>query len=355
MQVYHPINNYTESLRFTYCFIHNLTLIISFIIMIFRNDSYCQVSASDQNQSVTGNWQLYPYTYPEKPEISSPFTFEDGTETVVVMTKDDKYGIIPVTVENGKPLLYSRKIEQLIGKDQQLEVAAGDFPALAATGLHDEASLLLKEWITGLPVDIITTIARPLAYSHVGFIAEDENIISVLIGDNRLVKAMGLTHPQMAKPIFHIWNILLQEMEYGYWVRFYDHIKYIHYNGNIISFQAHGTKGWQLSIFQDEIQGSCDISVWREITSGEKEYLDNNYPGLTDSQRTELESRISVLHFSEMNPYYIMRYGFYEGHTYYRCDPIAIAFIFGMKSLEDLDRSLDNDLYQALTGHFTTE
>ena len=180
MQVYHPINNYTESLRFTYCFIHNLTLIISFIIMIFRNDSYCQVSASDQNQSVTGNWQLYPYTYPEKPEISSPFTFEDGNETVVVMTKDDKYGIIPVTVENGKPLLYSRKIEHLIGKDQQLEVAAGDFPVLAATGLHDEASLLLKEWITGLPVDIITTIARPLAYSHVGFIAEDENIISVL-------------------------------------------------------------------------------------------------------------------------------------------------------------------------------
>jgi len=55
-----------------------------------------------------------------------------------------------------------------------------------------------------------------------------------------------------------------------------------------------------------------------------------------------------------MAPYYIMRYGFYEGHTDYRADPIAIAFIFGMKSIEEIEKAFEGNLYIALTEHFTT-
>jgi len=54
-----------------------------------------------------------------------------------------------------------------------------------------------------------------------------------------------------------------------------------------------------------------------------------------------------------MTPFYIMRYGFYEGHTSYRADPIAIAVVFGLKSIKDIDVSLSNDLYNILNQHFT--
>ncbi|MCK4835997.1 MAG: hypothetical protein KAT17_05135, partial [Candidatus Aminicenantes bacterium] len=58
------------------------------------------------------------------------------------------------------------------------------------------------------------------------------------------------------------------------------------------------------------------------------------------------------IHFSEMAPYYIMRYGFYEGHTDYRADPIAIAFIFGLKSLKEIDNIFQGKLYTTLSNHF---
>jgi len=48
-----------------------------------------------------------------------------------------------------------------------------------------------------------------------------------------------------------------------------------------------------------------------------------------------------------------MRYGFYEGHTSYRADPIAIAFIFGLRSLEEIEELFQGKLYKTLTEHFT--
>jgi hypothetical protein len=50
-----------------------------------------------------------------------------------------------------------------------------------------------------------------------------------------------------------------------------------------------------------------------------------------------------------MEPYFVIRYGFYEGHTSYRVDPIAIAFIFGLRSIEKIENALKGDLYKALT------
>ncbi len=48
-------------------------------------------------------------------------------------------------------------------------------------------------------------------------------------------------------------------------------------------------------------------------------------------------------------------YGDYEGHTGYRADPIAIACIFGLKSLEELDIVFDGNLDKVLTMHFCHE
>jgi hypothetical protein len=300
----------------------------------------------------TFSYRFYPQVYDTMPDIVSPCVFHDSVETILVVTKNDQYGIVPVTMENGKPLLYSYKVGTYMGKDQQLFIDGGDFPSLVRTGLHSESHLDGKELITGIPIAVINCTGRPNAYSFSGFLSEDEDIISVLKGDNHLVRSLGLTHPQLAKPLFHIWNLILKETELGNWARFYDNIPNIYYNGSLLNFKASGSKGWQQSIFFDEVQGRYNIHIDRNITSGEEKYLHDNYPGLKDDEMAVLKHKLSHLDFSEMLPYYIMRYGFYEGHTEYRCDPIAISFIFGIRSLEEIDMAFEGDLYNLLTKHY---
>lgn len=298
------------------------------------------------------NLKLYPLSYAYMPEIESPVFINDTVETILIVTKDNKYALAPVTVENGKPLLYSYKIGIYMGKDKQFLVDEGDFPTLAKTGLHSEDQLEKKEAITGIPVRIINCTGRPNAYSINGFMAEDEDIISILKNDNRTVQKLGLTHHRLARPLFHIWNLILKEYELGNWGRIYDNIKFIYYNGNILNFKAIGTKGWQISIFLDEIQGRHDIHIDRELTDEEEEYLNAKYSSLGPERLKDLKYRLSHLDFSEMLPYYIMRYGFYEGHTGYRTDPISIAFIFGLQSLEEIDKNIGWQLYNSLFDHF---
>ena len=66
-------------------------------------------------------------------------------------------------------------------------------------------------------------------------------------------------------------------------------------------------------------------------------------------------SRLTRLHTGEMEPYYIMRYGFYEGHTEYRVDPIALAVTFGLKPLTEIEQAFSGELDQVLTRHFTAK
>ena len=65
------------------------------------------------------------------------------------------------------------------------------------------------------------------------------------------------------------------------------------------------------------------------------------------------KARISFLNIGEMQPQYIMRYGFYEGHTFWRACPVAISYIFGFKSLEELDKIFEGDLFKIITTHHT--
>ena len=73
---------------------------------------------------------------------------------------------------------------------------------------------------------------------------------------------------------------------------------------------------------------------------------------MSAQQKDELITQLTRMQTGEMEPYYIMRYGFYEGHTPWRVDPIAIAFIFGLRSLEEIEAAFPGTLHEVLTGHF---
>jgi hypothetical protein len=73
-------------------------------------------------------------------------------------------------------------------------------------------------------------------------LADDEDIISVLKGDNRLVRQLGLNRPQKAKLLFHVWNMILKEIETKTMTRFAS-IQHIYCNGGNVDFSAEGCKG----------------------------------------------------------------------------------------------------------------
>jgi len=294
-------------------------------------------------------YKLYPKFYSERPKIPSPLIMDDNKELIIVITSEDKYTIIPVTVENGDTLDYSRDL--WYGKGRQLDVDSADFPTLFRTGLHSESELAKTKTITGKPVDEISRIARPEMHSGEGFIGIDEDIISVLIGDNKLVKRLGMTHPQMARPLFHVFNIIIatnKDSKHG-------GIKGFYYNNRMINLNFHGAKGWQESIFNDEILGYWQLEIWTLLNQSEKEFLLSRYDNLSDSAMNEFINRLSFIHTGEMVPFYIQRYGFYEGHTSYRADPIAISYIFGLRRLEEIESAFEDCLYDNLNKHFLSK
>ncbi|MGB2865201.1 MAG: HEAT repeat domain-containing protein, partial [Sedimentisphaerales bacterium] len=295
-------------------------------------------------------YPCYPATLDTKPDIPSPHTTLDAVEVVTAFTKNGKYVLVPVTVENGKSLNYK---QNQWGKGRQLEVDAVDFPALARTGLHSEAELNRTKIIAGRSIVEIAELGRPGRSSGAGFMSADEDIISIINGDNRLVEQLGLRHPQTAGPLFHIWNMILRDEELNRLSRFWEPFEYILYNGQKVFVKAEGTKGWQESLFEDEILGNFQIEIWREPNQHEKAFLREKYPDLTNDQMAAMLKKLSHIYSGEMLPYYIMRYGFYEGHTDYRADPVAVAWILGLRSLEQIEAAFPGRLEEILTQHFT--
>lgn len=296
---------------------------------------------------------VYPSPLPSGVAPSSPGTTREGHEYLVVRTAAGARSVVLVTVENG-PLNLQYGAGK-IGKGEQVKVNAGDFPTLAATGLHSPAELEHTAAITGKPVGEITRLGRPGMASGIGFLAEDEDILSVLRGDNELVRRLGLKHPDLARPLFHVWNLLLRQYELGKLGRFKDDVGSIWYHEREIHVRSQRTKGFQESIFNDEIKGAFDIELWRELDAGEREFLNAAYVHLSAAEREAMMGRLTRLRTGEMQPYYIMRYGFYEGHTEYRVDPIAIAVTFGLKPLSEIEKAFPAEVDRALTNHFTTK
>ena len=166
-----------------------------------------------------------------------------------------------------------------------------------------------------------------------------------------MVHRLGSTHPEIAEPLFHVFNVILtvkKDSDRG-------NVGGIFYNQKKIYLKFGGAKGWQESIFDDEILGYWWIEMWREFDSGEEGYISRKYSNLSGERTAELKRKLSYIHTGEMVPYYIMRYGFYEGHTGYRADPISIAFIFGLRSLEEIEGAFGGRLHEILTTVFTED
>jgi hypothetical protein len=320
---------------------------IALMILVCPVIMSCQDEVPGRISYNGDSYELYPVLLEEMPGIPSPLLMTDGREFAVCQTLDKKYTIIEVTVKNGDMLAYSQN--QWWGAGRQLHVDALDFPTLAETGLHSEEELRQTYTITGKSVSDITRDGRPMAFSGTGFMAAEENIISVLVGDNRLVARMGFTHPDVVRPLFHVFNIIRAIKKDNLRGNIKD---VLYYNGNSISLKFWGAKGWQESIFNDEIQGYWQIEMQRELGEEEEAFLAERYPDLTEEEMAVLAVKLSYIHTGEMAAFYGMRYGFYEGHTDYRADPISIASVFGLRSLEELENAFENDLYRTLTEHF---
>lgn len=316
-------------------------LLIALLILSWHVPVHAQIPVIDLDSVSSA---LYPDVNDEKPDLPSPFMDQTGETYVIAVTNESQYAIMPVTLRN----------EGRIGR--QLVVDTADFPVLARTGLHDDRTLYKTKSITGRTVEEINELAWPNGLSQSGFLAADEDIISVLRDDNYIVQKLQLTHPQLAAPLFHVLNMMDEDLDLDRWnmtKHRWEHIRSFFYNGRQVFVEAEDTKGGQRSIFNDGIEGGFYIQLRREPTEAETQFLKEKYDRLAAPEFDQLLNKLSAFNTGEMQPQYIMRYGFYEGHTYWRTDPIAIAFIFGLKSLEEIENAFPSMLYDMLHLHFT--
>ncbi len=316
-----------------------------FIVLIFTIFSSLQSSQQNNFTLIDSiDYEIYPKVNDDKPNLPSPFINSEGREFVIAVTNKKKYAIIPVTLSNDRDIC------------QQLVVDTTDFPQLTQTGLHSEERLNEVKTITGRSVEQITELGRPNGLSQAGFMAQDEDIISVIKADNYIVVKLGLTHSQLAKPLFHVLNMMDADLSLNRWnmaKHRWENIQYFFYNNQKVFVEAEDTKGGQKSIFDDSIEGGFYIKLWRELNPQESQFLTKQYGHLTPSEFEVLKTYLTVINTGEIEPQYIMRYGFYEGHTFWRTDPIVISFIFGLKSIYEIDRLFNGKLYEIFTRHFT--
>jgi len=285
-------------------------------------------------------------------DISSPGLSENSRELVLVKGENGKFTWFDATVENGEPFDYKNR---LYGKGNQLMADENDFPHLAKKGFHDVTELHNTKMITGRSVSQITIDGRPWGSSGVGFMADDETIMSVILADNQIVEKLGCTHPDLARPLFHLWNISQKISSYNEKHQTGEIFQpaALIYNGNEVKIKITGSRGWQESIFNDEILGTGHIEMGRDLTQSETAFIDKQYSFLTDEQRDNLKKSLSWIHTGEMVLFYISRYGFYEGHTEYRADPVTIALVFGLTTIEAAHHACGDNLFNYYNMHFT--
>ena len=165
--------------------------------------------------------------------------------------------------------------------------------------------------LTAKPIEEIEWDAWSDGLSSEGFLAKGEKFKERLKVDNTFVRSRGFTHQQLAEPLFAVMNILDRIGS----TRFDDFTyRGYHYSA---SYESYG--GFQESLFNDNLQTDRDFTV------------------------TNLETR-KTLKFSPLLPYYIARYGFYEGKTDYRVDPAAIIETFQLRAAP-LSRSSSRRLH----------
>lgn len=307
------------------------TIFSGALLVVFSQESM-PATVTFQGQAIP----LYPQTLDSLPFFPSPFTTEKGEELVTAITQEGKFAVIPATAKG-------------------LVVDTADFPTLARTGLHSSIELEQTRMITGRSIAEITEHGRPGRLSTSGFMSEREDVLSVIRGDDRLVRQLGFTNPAMARPLLHILNMMELDISLGRWNMArheWGNIRCMLYNGKKVFLEAHDTKGGQLSPFDDGLQGAFRILIRRALTPSEEKFLHEKYARLTPEQFAEMKQKLTHIQTGELEAQFIMRYGFYEGHTEWRTDPVAIAFIFGLSSLDEIEDAFPGKLFETLTGHF---
>ena len=281
-----------------------------------------------------------------RPDIGSPVLDGNGREYLLLCLEGKYYSWIDATVENGDIFDYKRNLH---GKGNQLLPDSLDFPHFAKYGLHSDRELSQTLSITGKSVARITVDGRPWASSGVGFLADDETIMSVIWGDNRIVRKMGLTHPDIARPLFHLVNGsgMMAKMDAGF------ELSHMIYNNREISFDITGSRGWQESIFNDEILGSGHIHIWGSLSPDDETFLADKYKDLEEAELDSLKSMLTHIHTGNMVLYYITRYGFYEGRNEYKPDPLVVAYMFGLRTLGEIHEYSGGDLFAYLNTPHT--
>lgn len=288
-------------------------------------------------------YSLYPEVNKDSIELHSPFQSTLGEEYILALTDNKEYAIIPVSLSNTRSIC------------PQLIIDSVDFPELTISGLHNIEDLYSLKTITGRTLEEINQLARPGALSFDGFLSKKEDILTVLVNDNSIVDRMEMTHPELAKPLFHVLNLMDEDLKLNRWNMAHhewEHIRGFWYKNKFVNVRAYDTKGGQQSIFNDGITGAFHIKIWREPTGSERSLLQKSFKHLPKDRLEEMIQKISFINSGEMQPQYIMRYGFYEGHTSWRTDPIAIAYIFGLLPLEELISIFKKDLDVLLLDDF---
>jgi len=330
---------------------HRTTLCILLICFVFKgctNDRYTIHYRTIDREGLP----FSPEYNSQKPDMPSPALDRSGREVVLAKLQDSLYTWFDATVENGDTFDYK---SGLLGKGNQLLADETDFPAFARRGIHSDWELANTKTITGRSVSLITVDGRPGRSSGAGFMAADETILSVIAQDNHTVKNLGLTHPDLVRPLFHLWNStrIHASTNGSKPVNEKTELTALIYNGHEVAVHITGSRGWQESIFNDEILGTGHIEIRREPDSEEMEFLKQQYKQLTPEQFEVMKEKLTYLHTGEMVLFYINRYGFYEGHTDFRADPVTIAFIFGLRSVKELHKAANGNLHRYFTSHFT--
>jgi hypothetical protein len=235
--------------------------------------------------------------------------------------------------------------------DGQCRADGRDFPTLEATGLHSEVEIQRARIITGRSAGEIADLARPGALSTDGFLASDEEVIDVLKKDNRTVAALGLTHPDLARPLFHIWNMMRTDLDLGRWnmsTHRWENVTALMSHGRLVKLVARDSKGGQFSIFADGLDGAFTIEIDTDPTGAERAFLRMRYPRLEAAAMDALVQSLTRIRTGEIQPHYVMWYGFYEGKTPWRTDPVALAFVFGLRTIEQIEAVFPGRLYEVM-------
>jgi hypothetical protein len=185
--------------------------------------------------------------------------------------------------------------------------------------------------------------------------AAEEDVVDVLKADNRTVAALGLTHPELARPLFHIWNMMRTDLDLERWdmsTHSWGNVTALVSHGRVVRLAARDSKGGQFSIFADGLDGAFGIEIGTDLTEAERAFLRARYSRLEPGAMDAFVQSLTRIRTGEIQPHYIMWYGFYEGTTPWRTDPVALALVFGLRTLEQIEAAFPGQVYDLMMTRF---